>query len=154
MSAPTVLDTSQKVFDLFRVLVHKQQEEVWAAALNPQLELIDYQLIFRGTVDACAIHPRDLFRFLIVKNASSFILVHNHPTGDPRPSLYDIQVTQKISRAADLIEISLIDHVIIGTTEHFSFADRGLRVQRKMKPRSSGKRRRETAQAVLRLLEH
>jgi DNA repair protein RadC len=88
-------------------------EEVWILALNSQLNLINHKLLSKGTVDYCLLHPRDVFRFVILQNASSFILAHNHPSHDLNPSEEDIRITKKILRLSWLHEIPLLDHVIL-----------------------------------------
>lgn len=136
-STTRVLDTSLKVFEFFQPIINDLQEEVWVVALNSHLDVIGYELIFRGTVDACGIHPRDIFRFLISRNASSFILVHNHPSGDPTPSVFDFRITRQIARAAKIIEIAMIDHVIVTKEKHFSFAEQNLNEKRRPGTRRS-----------------
>lgn len=101
-------------------------EEFWVIALNSNLEIIEKKLLFRGTVDRCLIHPRDLIRFLCSQNASAFIIAHNHPSGDPRPSKEDLAVTKKLVMLAMLIEIPMKDHLILSKKGYFSFADTGI----------------------------
>lgn len=89
------------------------QEEVHIVALNPQKFVIETGLLFRGTVDYCLFHPRDVFRFLIKANASSFILAHNHPSGQPEPSEADIIMTQRLYKLSQMMEIEFVDHLIL-----------------------------------------
>lgn len=135
-SAP-LLDTSQKVFEFFRPRVAPLQEEVWVAALNSQLLLIDHALIFRGTVDHCSIHPRDIFRFLLLNNATSFVLVHNHPSGSSTPSPQDLKMTMRIAQSAKILQIIFIDHVIVCEQNYFSFADHGFGSQKRKTQRKA-----------------
>ncbi len=100
-------------------------EEVWVAALTSQLHIIEKKLVFRGTVDSCLFHPREIVRFLCLCNASSFVMAHNHPSGNPKPSTSDIKLTKKIFELSKLIEIPLNDHLIIAGSKYFSFADSG-----------------------------
>ena len=69
------------------------------------------------------IHPREVFKPAIAESAHSIILIHNHPSGDCKPSRKDIVVTRKIKEAGDLLEIKLIDHVIIGKNSYYSFKE-------------------------------
>lgn len=101
----------------------KTVEEFWAVALNPQCKVIRVKMIFRGTVDFCLVHPRDIFRFALKTNASSIIVAHNHPSGSPRPSRADIYISHKLKQAGVLLEIPLVDHIILGGSGHYSFAD-------------------------------
>ncbi len=123
---PVNLDTSQSVFAYFSTLIDPWQEEVWIAGLTAQLTLIDRRLVFRGTADRCLVHPRDIFRFLVMKNATCFVLVHNHPSGEPHPSAHDRRITKKLQRAGALLEIPMMDHVVLGSHNYFSFADHGI----------------------------
>ncbi len=109
----TLISTAREVHWLLLPHLDWQCEEVWTIALNSQLELINYKLISKGTVDHCLLHPRDVFRFVIQQNASAFIIAHNHPSQNPIPSPQDIQLTKKILRLSWLHEIPLLDHVIL-----------------------------------------
>lgn len=88
-------------------------EQAWVLALDSQLKVVEFTLTSKGTVNFCQIHPRDIFRFIISRNASSFILAHNHPSGNALPSHQDIEFTKKILKLAQLHEIPLLDHVIL-----------------------------------------
>lgn len=92
-------------------------EQAWVLALDSQLKLIEFHLISKGTVNFCSIHPRDVFRFIISKNATQFILAHNHPSENDLPSIQDIAFTKKIVKLAELHEIPLLDHVIMTKTK-------------------------------------
>lgn len=120
---PLRINSSLKAATIFEKSVSKEVEEFWVAALNPQLVLIEKQLLFRGTVDQCPVYPRDLLRFICLKNATSFIVCHNHPSGDARPSGSDLRITKKIFRLSQLVEIPLQDHIILGNQGFYSFAD-------------------------------
>lgn len=88
-------------------------EEFWALALGPNKALLGAKMIFRGTVDACLVHPRDIFRFACLENASSLLVAHNHPSGDPLPSVEDLRFTRQLVRAAAVMEIPVVDHLIV-----------------------------------------
>lgn len=118
------INSSLKAAAIFQKSVSDEVEEFWVAALNSQLVLIEMRLLFRGTADQCPVYPRDLIRFVCQKNASSFIICHNHPSGDCRPSPADTKITKQIFKISQLIEIPLQDHIILGKSEHYSFADR------------------------------
>jgi DNA repair protein RadC len=78
-----------------------------------------------GTLTQSCGHPRELYNAAILTNAAAIILVHNHPSGDPSPSLEDAQLTARISKAGEILGIKLLDHVIIGELGHYSFANAG-----------------------------
>jgi DNA repair protein RadC len=119
------IDSSQKAFAILSKHIAIDVEEFWVLALNSSLEIINKKMLFRGTVDRCPFHPRDLIRFLCSQNASCFVIAHNHPSGDSRPSQEDLEITKKIFVLSALVEIPLKDHLILSKENYFSFADTG-----------------------------
>lgn len=117
------INSSHSAAHMLRPLMSSEVEEFWALALTSGKKLISAKCLFRGTVDACLFHPRDIFRFACMANASSIIVAHNHPSGDPLPSGQDIRLTSRLRRAGTLMEIPLIDHLIITAQEHTSFSE-------------------------------
>lgn len=110
-----LLDQPYKVADLLREQVRLLHEEnLYLIFLNTRNYLIRYERAGQGTLDSLLIHPREVFKPAIRANASSLIMVHNHPSGDPTPSEADIRVTRDIIRAGQLLRIPLLDHIIIG----------------------------------------
>ena len=120
------INSSQKAYKIFEKIMDLDVEEFWILALNSNLEIIEKKLLFRGTVDRCLIHPRDVIRFVCGQNATSFIMAHNHPSGDPRPSKEDLEITKKFVMLSMLMEIPVKDHLIVSKQKYFSFADSGL----------------------------
>ena len=108
---------------LRKFLVQSEVEELWVIALNPLCHIIRSSMLFRGTVDRCFVHPRDVFRFALLNNASSLIVGHNHPSGCPQPSQADEVLTQNLRTLGELLQIPLADHVIITDKDYFSFAE-------------------------------
>lgn len=106
-------------------LMTAEVEEFWTLALSPTKAVLQSKMIFRGTVDACLVHPRDIFRFACTANASSILVAHNHPSGDTRPSERDIVFTQQLIRASRILEIPVIDHLIVCRGGFSSFAAEG-----------------------------
>lgn len=119
----TELNSSIQAFECVRKDINPHAEELWLLALNSQLQLIEKEMVFRGTVDQCLIHPRDIFRLLIKHNASSFILAHNHPSNQTHPSNQDLILTKKIYQLSHLMQIPLLDHLIVSPTQYYSMAD-------------------------------
>jgi DNA repair protein RadC len=108
------------------------QETVWILLLNRQQKLMARCKIFTGSQTQCLLNPAEIFHILILGRATSFILAHNHPSGDPTPSPEDIIATHKISKLAKIMGIPLNDHIIIGNPEedpnklgYFSFQEQG-----------------------------
>ena len=113
------LTSAERAYRFLRPLVKADAEEFWALALGPKKNLIRGRMLFRGTVDSCLVHPRDLFRFACLENASALIIAHNHPSQDLLPSHEDIRLTEQLVTAAKIFEIPIVDHLII-TAEGFS----------------------------------
>ena len=107
-------------------LRHLEQEELHAAFLDTKLRFISDQLLSRGSVDASVVSVRELMIAALRARAVRMILVHNHPSGDPRPSADDQRVTVEVQTAAKLIGIPLEDHIVIGDNAYYSFKEWGL----------------------------
>jgi DNA repair protein RadC len=85
------------------------------ATLNTKNVVTAIQIVTMGTLDASLVHPREVFRLAIHNNASSVIVAHNHPSGDPTPSREDIAVTNRIKEAGKILGIDLLDHIVVGS---------------------------------------
>ena len=107
----------------FADLQHAQQEEMWVVSLDTKNKPIMAHKVMVGTLRSCLVHPREIFAPVIVDRASAILLVHNHPSGDPTPSDQDIAVTERITQAAAIIGISLVDHIVLGGTEAVSIQE-------------------------------
>ena len=90
------------------------QECFVVLTLNTKYRIIDKHLTGLGTLDACLVHPREIFRAAIMDNAAAIVLIHNHPSGDPTPSAEDLRITRQLIEGSRIIDISILDHVIIG----------------------------------------
>lgn len=132
-----ILDTPQVVREFWDSAIanrpdHEPEKEILVAiCLNTKLRAIGWHLIATGTVNECTAHPREIFRPAIVAAAYALVIAHNHPSGDPSPSNADRRLTATLREAAQLLQINLIDHVIIGEPQadcqgHYSFRDSGL----------------------------
>lgn len=102
-------------------LQNKKQEFFCVMFLNIKKILIEEKVLFIGTLDSSTVHPREIFKEALKYSASSIICVHNHPSGDATPSYKDIEVTSKLKEIGNLIGISVIDHIIIGNNNYYSF---------------------------------
>lgn len=88
--------------------------------------ILDCLDLFRGTVDQAAVYPREIVKAALEHHATAVILVHNHPSGRAEPSAEDREVTKKISLACQSVNIRVLDHIIIGDNQRFSFSEHGL----------------------------
>lgn len=107
------------------------KEVVRVLVLNTRYELLRVEDIAKGSVNESIAHPRDILLPLFTHSAHAFVLVHNHPSGDPSPSEADRRLTQRLAEAAQLLQLNFLDHIIIGTpdgtrTPYFSFKEAGL----------------------------
>lgn len=108
-------------------------EMFYVVCLNRKNRPIARHRVTVGTATAALAHPREVFRAAILASAAAIVCVHNHPSGDPSPSAADLQITNLLREASKTVEISLLDHVIIGNPTddptgrgHYSFRDAGL----------------------------
>lgn len=120
--------TSSKIaYQLFNALLSDlPHEEFWILFLNRNNRVIQKSCISKGGVSGTVVDVRLILKPAIECLASGIILGHNHPSGNLKPSQEDIQLTQKVKQAAKLIDISLMDHLIIGDQNYYSFADEGI----------------------------
>jgi len=119
--------TPKDIFDLVRKeVLNKDQEYLFLISLDTRNKLISKDIISKGTLNETLIHPREIFKKALTKNACSIILVHNHPSNDPTPSEEDIKVTKRIFRAGVEMGIPLTDHVVVTSTDFFSMKSQKL----------------------------
>jgi DNA repair protein RadC len=104
-------------------MAYQDVEEFRVLFLDAKLKLIADSLLQRGTVDHVTIHPREVVKQVIEKKASAIILLHNHPTGSVEPSKADVQVTKQIQIALETMDVTLVDHIIIGADNVYSFKE-------------------------------
>lgn len=126
MDSP-VIDSWQKLLDYCRIaLAHESVEALHLLFLDRKLRLIADEAQQRGTIDHTPAYPREVVKRALELNASALILVHNHPSGDTRPSQADIAMTRAIAEAVEKLGIALHDHIIVGKSGHSSFRALGL----------------------------
>lgn len=113
------ITSAERAYRILKPLLRTDVEEFWAMALGPKKELIRARMLFRGTVDSCQVHPRDVFRFGYIHNASALLVAHNHPSRDPLPSEQDLRLTERLIEAGQLLELPVVDHLIL-TVDGFS----------------------------------
>ncbi|MDY6942642.1 MAG: DNA repair protein RadC [Pseudomonadota bacterium] len=102
-------------------------QEVFACLfLDNRHRVISFAELFRGTINGATVHAREVVRSALANNAAAVILCHNHPSGVAEPSAEDRRVTAQLKSALDLVDVRVLDHIIVGDPESFSFADHGL----------------------------
>lgn len=103
-----------------------EQEHFNIALLDTKNQILSIDNISIGTLNASIVHPRDVFKLAIKKNANSMILIHNHPSGDPSPSNEDIRVTERLAEVGEITGIKVLDHIIIGDNRYTSFREKNI----------------------------
>ncbi|SLM49330.1 DNA repair protein RadC [Nitrospira japonica] len=101
------------------------REQFLVAGLDAKHGIIGINIVSIGSLTLSIVHPREVFKPLILMNAAAFICAHNHPSNDPTPSQEDRLLTQRLRQGADLLGITLLDHLVLGDPSYFSFADHG-----------------------------
>ncbi len=129
-ASPRVLSSPQDVALLARDLVRDaddDREHFWAVLLNAQNHYLMHTLVSIGTQSASLVHPREVFGPALREGAAGLVLIHNHPSGDPTPSAEDLRLTRQLADGAQLLDLRLHDHVIVGngTDRWASLAQRG-----------------------------
>ena len=111
-------------FDIYNLIYddvkHLDQEAFYVVYLNTQNVVISVENIFMGTLNQLLIHPREIFKRAYQLSSNAIILVHNHPSGNSLPSAQDNYITQNIIDVGDILQISVLDHIIIGSDEYYS----------------------------------
>jgi DNA repair protein RadC len=126
-----VIDNPLAIAELCSEMRFLDRESLRVVLLNTKQHLIKVCTVSQGTVNESLAHPREIFKPAIVHSAYAFIMVHNHPSGDPSPSDADLRLTRRINEASRILQLQLIDHVIIGSpaagrSSYFSFKESGV----------------------------
>ena len=120
------LNSSRQVFDLLHLELRDLDFEVFEVlTLDARNGLARRDRISVGTLMGSLVHPREVFRPAVLAAGAAVILAHNHPSGDPSPSREDLQITERIVAAGDILGIRVLDHVIVGDARYISLADTG-----------------------------
>ena len=107
----------------YKLIGDKKQEYFYCVYLDVKQKLIDSKCLFKGTINNSTVHPREIFKEAYLLSASKIICVHNHPSGDSTPSKADIDITRKIREIGLIHGIIVIDHIIVGNNNYYSFHD-------------------------------
>jgi DNA repair protein RadC len=101
------------------------REQFLVCGLDAKHRIIGINIVSIGSLTLAIVHPREVFKPLILMNAAAFICAHNHPSSDPTPSPEDRVLTRRLRQGAEILGITLLDHVVLGEERYFSFADQG-----------------------------
>lgn len=130
-------DEPEKAYQFWKAIIEEQpdnepdKEQVVVLMLNARLRPYAWHRVSLGTVTESSCHPREVLRPVIMAAASAFVVMHNHPSGDPSPSRADEQITRRLIEAASIMQITFLDHVIVGKpapgrSPYFSFREAGV----------------------------
>lgn len=108
------------------LLKDKKQEEFYVLYLDNKNNILENKKLFVGTLNKSIVHPREIFKEAYILSSASIVCVHNHPSGNVTPSNEDISLTRKIHEIALIHEIKLLDHIIVGDNNYFSFHENKL----------------------------
>lgn len=118
------LNSSKLIYNYIKnKLKYKKQEYFYVLYLDSKKYLIDEKLLFIGTLDKSNVHPREIFKYAYLNSSKSIVLIHNHPSGDTLPSKEDILFTNNVLEISKIMGITVIDHLIIGNNNYYSFYD-------------------------------
>lgn len=120
------ISSSNDVFQMFRSLVHTPRECFICLHLDNKNKILCVDYVSQGSLTASIVHPREVFTSAILSAAASLVFVHQHPSGDPEPSREDLDITNRLKQAGELLGIRTMDFIIIGDERYVSLADRGL----------------------------
>jgi len=122
---PIKLSKSGDVYEAFKKLVESDKEKFYSIFLDCKNKVIGVDMVSQGCLDSSSVHPREVYKSALLASAASVIFVHSHPSGDPEPSFADKEITRLLKQAGDMLQISVLDHIIIGLDKYYSFADKG-----------------------------
>ena len=120
---------SKEIFEAFRESFLEPVEVFWVLCLDSKNRYLNFETVARGSLSASVVHPREVYWTAVHARAAAIICVHNHPSGDPAPSREDRDCTLRLYNAGKILGIKLLDHIVIGESDYFSFADAGLLVE-------------------------
>ena len=127
LSRRVVCGDSAVVMGYLRHALGGLQRETFACLyLDTRHRLIAFEKLFFGSVDRASVYPREILKRALVHNAAAVIFAHNHPSGIPEPSASDIQMTAELKQLLGRLEVTVLDHVVVGCGKEVSFAERGL----------------------------
>lgn len=121
------INSSSLIYNNFKDLFYnKKAEEFYVLFLDSKGKLIDFKMLFKGTLNQSVVHPREVFKEAFNVSASSFVIIHNHPSGDATPSKEDIDFTYRILETSKIVGIKLLDHIIFGDNNYYSFFEQNI----------------------------
>ncbi|OUR86775.1 hypothetical protein A9Q81_28070 [Gammaproteobacteria bacterium 42_54_T18] len=127
IDAGDAITSPEKIKQFLKAKMRAYRHEVFSCVyLDNQHRILDYKELFYGTIDGASVYPREVVKQTLASNAAAVIFAHNHPSGIAEPSQSDQQITERLVKALNLVDVRVLDHMIVGDDEVVSFAERGL----------------------------
>ena len=126
---PREIGSPEDAYNAITAITNVQEEaqEVFGILiLNIKNKIVAVHEISRGTLNASVVHPREVFKPAVLHNAAAIICFHNHPSGDPKPSKEDVNITKRLVEAGEILGIQILDHIIVGDDGYASLKERGV----------------------------
>ena len=121
------MDNPESIADYYmEQLRHAKQEQLLCAFFDAKNNFLGDVVVSKGAVNYTYLSPRDVFRYAFDYEAVMLILLHNHPSGDPTPSEDDLRITRRIEKGAQILQLELVDHIIVGDNRYYSFKENNL----------------------------
>ena len=120
------IKSSIEAYNIFGGEIKRERQENFLAIyLDTKNNYITHKILFKGTLNTSIVHPREVIKEALLINASSIIIMHNHPSGETLPSKADDEVTSSIAISANMFSIKLLDHIIVGLDDYYSYMEDG-----------------------------
>ena len=120
------LSSPEVVYNEMKELALSDQESLWIIYVNTKNMILGKDMVSLGGIDYSHVDMKILFRRVLMNNATSFFIVHNHPSGEVEPSKHDIELTENVKQASKLLSLKLLDHIIVGENDYYSFSSNKL----------------------------
>jgi len=109
-----------------RNLLKSDREKFICMHLNVKNQIISFEIVSTGSLTSSIVHPREVYKGAILSNSASVIFMHNHPSGDPEPSIDDMEITKRLEKAGEILGINVLDHIIVSSGGFYSFRQHNL----------------------------
>ena len=126
---PREIGSPEEAYNAITTITNVQEEaqEVFGVLiLNTKNKIVAVHEVSRGVLNSSLVHPREVFKPAVLHNAAAIICFHNHPSGDPEPSRDDIEITERLKNAGEILGIPVYDHIIVGDDRYVSLKERGV----------------------------
>ena len=126
MRGPKRIQNSEDFFKAFKKRMNVERVETFQTILvNAKNEFMAIDVVSRGSLSSATVHPREVFTVPVRLQAAALLFMHNHTSGDPAPSREDLDCTRRLVHAGNILGIRILDHIVFGENDYYSFADSG-----------------------------